>query len=379
MPITYPTLYHRDSKGKIRVWHMEQDDDKYRTVNGLQDGQLVYSDWTLVEPKNTGKKNATTATEQTTKEINAKYTKQLKTNYHENINDIDTVKYIEPMLAHKYSKHHKKVDPSTGHWVVQCKYNGFRCVITKDSMKSRENEPYISVPHIARALEEFFTVYPNAVLDGELFNYDYRQQLNMISSICRKTKNITAEDLELSEKIIKFYIYDGYGFGNDQMMQETPYRVRKAWIDQNVIGIYRFTEYVRSHDVTTMEEVNALYEEFVADGQEGIMLRNINTPYVHNRSVNLLKMKPEDDDEFEILDILPGKGNWSGKAKIISVKMPNGKIFDAVFKGTMEEAIECLENKHHWIGKTVTIKYNGLTGLMTPNFAQFDYRNCLNH
>jgi ATP-dependent DNA ligase len=103
----------------------------------------------------------------------------------------------------------------------------------------------------------------------------------------------------------------------------------------------------------------------------------MNMKYVHKRDKNLLKYKPMQDAEFKILDIKEGQGNWSGKAKIITVEMDNGKVFDAVFKGSMEEAAKCLRDKNDWIGKTVTIYFFGYTGLNCPQYAQFDYNNCI--
>ncbi len=128
---------------------------------------------------------------------------------------------------------------------------------------------------------------------------------------------------------------------------------------------------------TSQEELESFYAELTADGQEGIILRNILGPYEQKRSAHLLKMKPEDDAEAVITDIQPGNGNWAGKAKVISLRMPDGREFNGTFKGTMPDAIEMLENASLWIGKTVTFTYNGLTGLGIPNYAQVNYRNCI--
>ena len=45
----YPTLYHIDENDNIRVWWMEQEGDKYRTVSGIENGQLVTSEWKLAK------------------------------------------------------------------------------------------------------------------------------------------------------------------------------------------------------------------------------------------------------------------------------------------------------------------------------------------
>lgn len=374
----YPTLFTRDTLGNVRVWYMEQNGNKYRMVSGLADGQKVTSEWTIAEGKNTGKKNETTSVQQATLEIEAKYKKQKKTGYFDNVKDIDVVQYVEPMLAKLYKDYAEDIDFSNESWGLQCKFNGMRCVATKDGLFTRKGEKYVSVPHIENALEPFFKEYPKAVLDGELFNNDLRQQLNEISKLIRKTKHIESADLVESEKKVKFYIYDGYNFGekSDILSEKTPYIDRKMWIDVVVIPLSKYFVEVETKIVKNKKHLDELYQELVDDGQEGGILRKMSASYEHKRSKNLLKVKPEDDDEAEIVGITEGTGNWSGTGKIITLKW-NGKTFDATFKGTYEEGVEFLKNKKKWIGKTVTFLYNGLTGLGTPNYARVDYNNCI--
>lgn len=117
----YPTLYSRDSIGNVRIWLMEQSDNKFRVTAGLQDGEKVTSEWTTTEAKNAGKKNATTAVEQATKEIEARYKKQIKTGYFEDIADIDTARYVEPMLAKLYKDYCDEIKLDKGKWLLQTK------------------------------------------------------------------------------------------------------------------------------------------------------------------------------------------------------------------------------------------------------------------
>ena len=60
--IALPTLYKRDTKGKVRVLTIEYgyDDETTagtRSVAGIQECQLVTSGWKLSTPKNVGKVN----------------------------------------------------------------------------------------------------------------------------------------------------------------------------------------------------------------------------------------------------------------------------------------------------------------------------------
>jgi ATP-dependent DNA ligase len=352
---------------------MEQNGSRHRTVAGLQDGEKVISDWTVAEPKNTDKKNATSGSEQATKEIEAKYKKQKKTGYFEDIKDVDYMGYVEPMLAKQYKDYSNKIDLTKKEYILQCKFNGMRCVATKDGLFTRKGEKYLTCPHIEESLQGFFKAYPDAVLDGELFNNDLRQQLNEISKLIRRTVNISKDDLERSKQLVRYHIYDGYNFG---ISKDCCYTERKLWIDTNVIDQYNYIMKVQDFPISSQEDLIKHYSSFVDDGHEGVMLRYSNMGYENKRSKHLLKVKPEDDSEAKIVDIIEGLGNWSGTGKTITLDW-NGKIFDASFKGSYEQAADFLQQKNKWIGKTVTFLYNGLTGKGTPNFARIDINNCL--
>lgn len=376
--MTYETLYTKDTLGNTRIWYMVQNGSKYRTVSGLIDGEKVESDWSTAEGKNIGKKNETSASEQAKVEILAKYKKQLKTGYHKNIKDVNQgTSYVEPMLAQPLHKLSKQPDFAKEKWGMQCKFNGNRCVATKDGLFTRKGEKYMSVPHIENALKPFFKEYPNAVLDGELFNNDLRQQLNEISKLIRKTKHIDVSDLSESEKKVKFYIYDGYNFRgkSDVLDEETSYIERKNWIDSVVIPLSKYFVEVETKIVNSNDHMNELFVALLNDQQEGGILRKMDAPYEHKRSKNLVKVKSEDDDEGIILNITDGDGNWKGAATNVTLKWKN-VTFDAVFKGSYEKRGEILKNKKNWIGKEVTFLYMGLTGKGTPNYGRVDPDNC---
>lgn len=371
----FPILYSRTSTGAIQQWQIIVEGDQYWTESGQVGGAIVKSKPTTAKGKNTGKANATTAEQQAVKDAQSKFDKQLKTGYFQDINEIDNLKYIEPMLAKAYKDRADKVNHVGA--LVQCKFNGARCVANIDGLYSRKGEQFLAVPHIEDSLKKFFARNPGAFLDGELFNEDLRQQLNEIMSLIRRTKNFTPEHFARSREMIKFYVYDGYGF--EGTTKDTPYKERKAIIDR-IVKEYPFLEFVETEEINTPEEMWLVYDNYVAQGHEGAILRFPDSPYEHKRSSLLLKLKPTEDAEFEVIDIQEGAGNWSGVAKIITCRYDDGREFNATFKGTMAQAKDFLKNKDKYIGNRYTIFYNGLTGKGEglPNYAQFDYNNSVN-
>jgi ATP-dependent DNA ligase len=368
--MNYPKLYSRDSKDGIRVWWAEVEGDKYRQHYGLLDGKIITTAWSYAEVKNFDKKNQTTAEEQAVKETEALIKKQLKTGYHEKLEDIDNQQFVEPMLAKKFEDRKDKIEYPVG---LQCKLNGSRCIATSKGLFTRKGEKYISVPHIENSLRDFFKKWPDAVLDGELLGDGFKTALNETMKLVRKTVHVSAEDLEKSEKLVKYWVYDAYGFcGIDK---KTPYRNGRAPAIYEALKNNPYYRPVNTIMCRSEEEVYKEFDKLVANQEEGAIIRILDKPYENKRSSFLLKLKPEDDGDAIIVDITEGSADWAGTGKRITLNW-NGKIFDATLKGSYEEAREFLQNKHKYIGREVEFLYMGLTGLGTPNYARVDYNNC---
>ena len=234
-------------------------------------------------------------------------------------------------------------------------------------------------------MKNFFVVFPDAVLDGELFNWELRQNLKELISLVNKKVHVTPQDLAESKDKVRYYIYDGFGFG---ATQEDPYQNRKKAIDYAFFSdkfAWRYKDTLKkvyTWVVHSEAELQARYEKFLEDKQEGAIIRLPDVPYENKRSKYLLKYKPVDVAEYRIVAIHEGNGNWAGTAKTVTCQRIDGlrfldgtDTFDATFKGDMEEARKFLKD-HAWaIGRIVTIYFNGYTGYGKPNYAQFDINN----
>lgn len=371
-----PTLYSRTNGGAIQTLVMEIEGNKYRAITGQVDGKKTESGWKVAKAKSVGRSNATTAEAQAIAEAQAKWDKKAKRGYTPNINDVDNcMSYVEAMLAGPGDDYVDSMDFSKG-VLLQNKFNGVRAITVFEDgevvSKSRGGELWTAVPHILIDLKKFFIDYPEAVLDGEYYNYDLRQRLCDLISIVR-TARPNADEIKESEKMVRYYVYDGYGF--DGMDESTPYETRKAWLDKTLPKYTKYVVMVETTEVHSRAELEKFYEHRLAELEEGAIIRFKNMPYEHKRSKFLLKYKPEDDAEGVILAIIEGTGNWAGTAKTAQISW-NGKIFEATFKGSMALGKQRLADQKSWIGKTVTFLYTGLTGKGVPNFARIDPANC---
>ena len=366
--ISLNPLYKRDSKGKVRVWTMEvgfnnDNEAGIRTISGLVDGQKVTSEWNLTEAKNVGRSNATTAKTQAEFEAQAEWTKNVDKEYFVDINAIDSYTAFKPMLAHDFTK-----TPVTS-GITQPKLDGIRMVVNTRGLYSRSNKPIVAVPHIAEALAEFIKDHPTVTLDGELYNHELKDNFQKITSLVRKTVNLGADELAESAELVQYHIYDMFDSANPDM----TFMQRYNWIQKNVHLVNKKTvgiHLVASAICETSEEIDVMYGEYTTAGYEGQMVRQ-DTIYENKRSKGLLKRKEFITEEYEVVQVHEGQGNWAGYAKRLTLKMPNGTTFSSGIRGSQAKLKELLDNPNiDW----ATCRYFELSNDGVPRFpVTIDY------
>ena len=362
--ITLDALYKRDTKGKLRIWEVEYGETDIagselhsnagtRTVSGLVDGQKVTSGWNMSLPKNVGKVNETTSLTQAKAEAYAMWDKKAEKEYFNDVLLVDTYDKFKPMLAHDYTK--TKV-PVTQGW-VQPKLDGIRCVVNKDGMWTRSGKAIDSCPHIWESLQGFMEQNPHYILDGELYNHELKADFNKIISLVRKTKS-TPADIEEAKSLVEYHVYDMF----DKSAPDMNFinRVKQAYWAKN-----EFVKIVTTDYCDTQEELDELYSEYMLNGYEGQMVRQDGT-YENKRSKNLLKRKEFITEEYEVVSVEVGQGNWDGYAKRFVLKLPNGNQFGSGVRGNQAQLKELWEAevKPTW----ATLRYFEMTPDGVPRF-----------
>ena len=385
MTKTLDTLFKIDSVGRLREWTMHIDDACFYAVKGLCDGKKTQDKPRCCVAKNVGRSNETTPQTQAESEALAKWQKKLDSGYAKTPEDAKVKKFYEPMLALKYDDRKKEVSYPL---YSQPKLDGIRCIVRDEDgeliARSRKGKIIDAVPHILRRLKPFFELYPNTILDGELYNHDLRENFNKITSLVRKQKPVKsakmtdnvfakkqkefAERLEEAESTIQYWIYDAPQINNLQESAKFFIRYEQllASLPQNenscLVG-------VPTAEVLNEAQLNSVYEGYLNDGYEGQMVRT-NSPYEGNkRSKTLLKRKEFQDAEYKVIDIDEGNGNRTGTCKhVVCYCEKTGRTFHSNVKGSFEYLKEILDNRKDYIGKEATIRYFQLTPDGIPRF-----------
>jgi DNA ligase-1 len=360
----HPTLYNIDENGNVRIWYMETNGARYRTVSGIEDGNLVTSAWTDVEGKNIGRSNETTPEMQALTEVEAKYLRKKEQKYSEKKEDAKRTNFLSPMLATSWKnlKDEERKQIANDCW-SQPKLDGIRCLISRDSMMSRNGKPIVSCPHILDELRPLFKNNPTLVLDGELYNHELRDNFNKIASLVSK-KKVTADELKETEKTVEFHVYDVIG-------TTFTFSERAGWLLSEEQLYTKSVVWVPSNRVYSVAQLDDEYAQYITEGFEGQMIRLPDALYQHKRSNALIKRKEFFDAEYPVLSIVEGKGNWAGYAKSVECQDPKTKkVFSAGIKGTQEEMKDlALRVRRGDIPKICTVRSPNLTPDGVPRFG----------
>lgn len=356
-------LYKRTSTGAIQVWWMEIEEERHRACSGQLNGVITKSEWTTCTFKNVGRSNEITPEEQAVLEVAAEYTLKQKKGYRTSAEDVDSVGF-KPMLAQEFEGNNKKnvekIFAGGGQVVVQPKFDGMRCIATKNGLVSRNGNPIVAVPHIEEALKPFFEELPDLILDGELYNHDLKADFPKLMSLVKKQKPSEA-DLEAS-RVIEYHIYDTATRHHYRQMSA------KLWEAMDAGAPLMAVNACLSKSLTT---IDAFHAANLKAGYEGSMIR-LDGPYEQKRSKLLLKYKPEMDAEFEIVSIHEGQGNKSGMAgyAVLYIDGDRDRTFRANIMGDRAYCAKLLQSADAVVGKMATVLFFHLTPDGVPRFPR---------
>ncbi len=264
----------------------------------------------------------------------------------------------------------------TAELFIQRKYNGLRCLATwagdSCALYSRGLNRYVGFDYIRKELAPVIAEYPGLHLDGEI--YGHGVPLQVISGDARRAG-------DHPDRKYVYQIYDCFVPAEPDMTLSE----RAEMLDMIFSGT-EFTYCLRVETApVTKAEIKGKFDEFVAEGYEGAMIR-LDLPYEygvnHHRSKSLLKLKEEFDDELAIAGWETGRKGKAAEALMIRCAAANGTVFPVTPAMELPVRIELARKmpivesngkthfENHWLGKKIIVTYDELSKDGIPQRAR---------
>lgn len=264
---------------------------------------------------------------------------------------------------------------------AQVKKDGMRCHLHYDGKKATawsRNGKQIE-------LLGKFDSYAKGVMqsgqtfDGEIVFYKNGKPLDRKTSNGLGNKAIRGTISEVEAEMARFCVWDNVDFTSKK-----PYKDRL----QNLMDVLEF-EFdldcnigenkffiVETVEVNNEKEATDFYNKCISNGEEGAVLKNINSVWVPRRTKDLGKIKAEEEADLVVVGWKEGKGKFIGQVGALDCETSDG-IVSVNVSGFTDDVRLTLGDST--IDKIITVRYNqkiqdkftGKWSLFLPRFVCF--------
>lgn len=262
--------------------------------------------------------------------------------------------------------------------IAQTKMDGMRAMIISDkntvTAYSRNGNKLIKLGDHFKSIIQ----HDNIVYDGELTVRTNGKILDRQAGngICHKA--VESVSTISSDEVSKIHItlWDAIPLKNFwEGSYKVPYTERLKLL--NDMKSTKLHSIVDTHYVKDMEETNTLYLEKLSQGEEGLVLKNMDHIWENKRSTKIVKMKPQEDIDLKVIDWVEGTGKYKGMLGALVCENGAGDIHVSVGAGLSDSnRTELTPDKI--IGKIITVRYamisnkktDKIKSLFLPRFVE---------
>lgn len=244
-------------------------------------------------------------------------------------------------------------------YLVQPKIDGDRCITQSGILISSQGNVINNLMHINRELKE--RGLASVPLDGELYRHGWKHQ--DIHSVVSRTVNPHPDSYK-----IQYHIFD----------------IRLNFVDQRgrIQAVERLAEYVAGSQIIylvpsywaySLSDVMSYLEQFMAEGYEGIIVRDSGGFYLDRRSTQMMKYKPFKKDVYKVIGTqqeVDKDGFVKDSLGAFICQGDDGAVFN-VGTGpllTLEGRSSLWKNREDLVGYNLEVKYQALTKAGKPRF-----------
>ncbi len=357
-----PTLYKITKTGAIQVCFISTDNETMIVEFGQLNGKMQVST-TLCKPKNEGKSNETSGSEQAILEAEAKHKKKIKSGYVLDPSGKSTVKL--PMKVKVIQDQWKNVEYPC---ISTPKYNGvngtYRLEDGKLNLYSRGGDIRPEIPHLNTDILDALELLDSKEINVEL--YKHGEHLQDLSSAVTKTNELSS--------LLQAYIFD-ISDSNEiykQRLNKLVY-ASKTFSSKNV-------KFVTGMICNKQDDIEFFYNECIDNELEGTVVKNYKGLYKHNeRSSDQFKYKKALDAEYITIGYNLDKHNhpvWTCLCNI-SIKDFNEQCntligskltkfiklhtFSVKKKGTADQRLMEANFANKYLGRWLKVEYETLS------------------
>jgi ATP-dependent DNA ligase len=390
-----PRLYDKSKNGKIKVWDIWVEtlhsEALIKWRSGYEDGKLSYHSKPITQGKNIGKKNETSPYEQAVKEMQAKWQKKRDKGMVTHKSNIGSIVSYFPMLAETaYSQwsadvvnSKKEITTLAPRVLLQKKLNGVRCPSVKlaDVVKlySRGGKDYTQICDVLTA--HLTSLMRNGeIWDGEIYKHGWSFE-RIVQAVKRDKSKVWRKKLlywvkkrdwdkarwwvktRNDTQKLEYHRYDAPS--NDSMYDRWHRMCLLPTSDlvHQVEGVILGGE--------NWHGIKYWHDKFVAEGYEGVVLRDTEAAYLWNhRDKRLYKYKEFEDAEFEIIGYHDGEGSDEGAVtwECRDTGQYSHVYFDCKPRGSIADRRRLYKRGKAYIGKMLTVRFQSRSDKDVPLF-----------
>lgn len=310
------------------------------------------------------------------KTVNSVAKKQKKPQY--------SVPVFECQLSHDSANHESKL---TGKKIVERKLDGVRCITVVDyenktvTQYTRNGKELSNFSHITDYLSNFIEEFGRSFcIDGEIMSTNFQA---LMKEVHRK------HDVKTSDAVLNVFdivplveFKQGISSMGQRRRSQFLKNFENIFNDSGFITIVPQREFDLDSFVDEMEFRDYM-KQMVAEGYEGIMIKDPDAKYECKRTTSWLKMKPFIEVSLAVTAVEEGTGRNSGKlGAVVCEGEDDGKrIVVNVGSGfTDEQRAEFWAAKDTLIGQIVEVRADAATrsqdsedtwSLRFPRFLRF--------
>ena len=254
--------------------------------------------------------------------------------------------------------------------IVQKKEDGMRFnAIVKNGTVEFRSRSGKEISLLGSLEEEFIELadHKDTVFDGELLVYD-TVETDSNGKICdRQTGNgilnkavkgtISKEEADRVFATLWDQIpYQDFIAGKcDQ-----PYSYRFRQLKNLIYKLSKFKlrklDLVETFEVDSLEQTQRIFQNYLDDGDEGIILKDPNSLWENKRSKGQIKFKAELDCDLKVVSVIGGTGKYADMIGSLCCESADGLLKVYVGSGFTDEQRNAPPSDYY--GKIIAVKYN---------------------